>query len=162
MTFKIKEGDLVVEASPHILTTAGLGSCVGLALYDPKRKIGGLGHIMLPGMPSMEAIKGSWPTYFLYAGAVVGRLLAMLADRGSTSYDLVAKIAGGASMFASSEGLSDSIGRRNAASITELLMKETIPIIAEDTGGSHGRSISFDLSSGVMRVRSIGRSDVVL
>jgi chemotaxis protein CheD len=69
--------------------------------------------------------------------------------------DVVAKIAGGAKMFADGEHYEKSIGGRNVKSIKQLLKGERIPVVGEDTGGSHGRSVDFHLDSGRVIISTI-------
>jgi chemotaxis protein CheD len=120
-----------------VMTSIGLGSCVGLILHDDERKIGGLAHVMLPkssGKPGEREGK--------YADTAVTILLRDLAAKGSKSGSLKAKLAGGASMFQNFSG-NLNIGERNVDALRELLKAKAIPIIREDIGGTVGRTITY-------------------
>ncbi|MDD1727445.1 MAG: chemotaxis protein CheD [Methanospirillum sp.] len=120
-----------------VMTSIGLGSCVGLILHDDERKIGGLAHVMLPkssGKPGEREGK--------YADTAVMVLLKDLAAKGSKGCSLKAKLAGGASMFQNFSG-NLNIGERNVDALRELLKANSIPIIREDIGGTVGRTITY-------------------
>lgn len=120
-----------------VMTSIGLGSCVGLILHDEERKIGGLAHVMLPkssGKPGEREGK--------YADTAVDILLRDLGMKGSKPGSLKAKLAGGASMFANFSG-NLNIGERNVEALRLLLKEKSIPIIREDIGGTVGRTITY-------------------
>ncbi len=120
-----------------VMTSIGLGSCVGLILHDEEKKIGGLAHVMLPkssGKPGEREGK--------YADTAVTILLKDLAAKGVKSSSLKAKLAGGASMFQNFSG-NLNIGERNVDALRELLKANSIPIIREDIGGTVGRTITY-------------------
>ncbi|MGM0880855.1 MAG: chemotaxis protein CheD [Bacillota bacterium] len=150
---KVGMADLNIATDGAILKTTGLGSCVGLTLYDPIRKIAGMAHVMLPSSdiarePKMNLAK--------YADTAIPELLDRMIAAGAYVERIKAKMAGGAQMFAMS-GQSDSlrIGPRNVESCTEMLNKFKIPIISQDTGGSFGRTVEFDSNSGMLSIRSV-------
>jgi chemotaxis protein CheD len=136
-------------ASSGILTCRGLGSCVGTALYDAKSKIGGLAHIMLPDSTQVEG--HGKPTKF--ADKAIEMMLAKMISVGAKKNFVEAKIAGGAIMFSSAETTRD-IGERNVVAVRNKLEKEGIKLAAEDTGGTHGRTIEFDIASGMLTVKT--------
>lgn len=142
-------GELVVAEHPSVLVTQALGSCVGLALWDPIRRAGGMAHIMLPS--HVEIIRGGHP--FRFATAAVPTLIDMLADAGSPKAGLIAKMAGGAAMFGPESKL-PGIGARNVAEVRQQLRDANIPIRGDDTGGSHARTIELRLDTGILLVRS--------
>ena len=120
-----------------VMTSIGLGSCVGLILHDEERKIGGLAHVMLPkssGKPGEREGK--------YADTAITVLLRDLGVKGSKPGALKAKLAGGASMFANFSG-NLNIGERNVEALRILLKEMAIPIIREDIGGTVGRTITY-------------------
>lgn len=142
-------GELAIAQHPQYLMTPALGSCVGLCLWDSALKQGGLAHIMLP-----TALDSMSPgTEFRFASFAVDELVRRLHDAGSPRRRLVAKMAGGATMFRS-EGMMAHIGERNATEIRRQLALLNIPLVAEDTGERHARTVEFILDSGEMRVRS--------
>jgi chemotaxis protein CheD len=142
-------GELAIAEHPSYLMTPALGSCVGLALFDPGSRRGGLAHIMLP-TPSDTAQRGDERRF---ASSGVPLLVKMLSDAGSPRRRLTAKIAGGAAMFKSDTTLA-TIGARNVAEVKTQLGLLNIPIVAEDTGESHARTVELHLDTGEFIVRS--------
>ncbi|WNQ14229.1 chemotaxis protein CheD [Paenibacillus aurantius] len=150
---KVGMADLQVAAQPDVLKSAGLGSCVGVTLFDPESRVGGMAHIMLP---SSDIAREGQLNLAKYADTAIPELIRLMVSRGASVKRLESKMAGGSQMFAFSTG-SDSmrIGPRNAESCKTMLSKYAIPLMAEDTGGNHGRTIEFDCSTGVLSVRSV-------
>jgi chemotaxis protein CheD len=142
-------GELACAEHPHVLVTQALGSCIGLALWDPMARVGGLVHVMLP-TASDSALKGH-PERF--GSTAVPLLVRRLAEMGTPKRRIVARMAGGAAMFGSDSGLG-TIGTRNAAEVRAQLARLGIPIRGEDTGGSHARTIELHLDTGILLVRS--------
>ncbi|WHH58960.1 chemotaxis protein CheD [Petroclostridium sp. X23] len=150
---KVGMADLNTTKCPGVLTTLGLGSCVGIALYDRVTKVGGLAHIMLPN--STQVKNNSNRAKF--ADTAIYDLLDMMINLGAKKNNITAKLAGGAQMFSFSQANDImKIGQRNAAASKEILNKLTIPIIAEDTGGNYGRTIELDTVTGLLMVKTIG------
>lgn len=150
---KVGMADLNSSRHPGILTTLGLGSCVGIALYDPGTKIIGLAHIMLPS----STLSKNSSSIAKFADTGIVKLLEDMRKLGARQDKIVAKLAGGAQMFAFSQS-SDMmrIGARNAAAAKEKLAELRIPIIAEDTGGNYGRTIELYSDDGRLMVKTIG------
>ncbi len=148
--------DYKLARTPNVFVTYALGSCVGICLYDNQLKIGGLSHIMLPesNMFSKTDINR-----MKFADTAIVDLVQDLAKLGADKRRLTAKIAGGAQMFEVQQGsLVGTIGERNIASVKSTLQSLKIPIIAEDTGSNYGRTVYFDLDTGIMKVQSLSRS----
>ena len=150
---KVGMADLNVTKSPDILTTLGLGSCVGIALYDPAVQIGGLAHIMLP---DSTQIKNN-DNVAKFADTAIHKLIKDMLAIGARNNRLVAKIAGGAHMF-EFKNMDDTmrIGTRNVIAVTQILGTLNIPILASDTGNNYGRTIELHTRTGVLIVRTIG------
>ena len=150
---KIGMADLNVGSGGAILRTTGLGSCVGLTLYDAQLKIGGMAHIMLP---SSEIAREGQLNVAKYADTAVPELIGLLKGRGASIARLVAKIAGGAQMFAFAGG-SDTmrIGPRNVEATKLALSRIGIPLVAEDTGGNYGRTVELNSENGSFSIRSV-------
>ena len=147
--------DLKVAKNPDILTTLGLGSCVGVTLYDKSKKIGGMAHCMLPSYKGYEG-----QNIAKFADSAIIELINQLARLGVARNALVAKIAGGAHMFGRSQNNDMlKIGERNAAASTAILKQLGIPIIANDTGGTHGRTIELYMDSGNLKIRTVGAGE---
>ncbi len=156
MTNVIKVGMAEYEIShnPGRLCCYGLGSCVAIALYDRRTKTGGLAHVMLPTSRYARKTVRHRPAKF--ADLAVVALLDKMERSGVIRNRVIAKIFGGANMF-SSNGTGHSvleIGKRNTAAVKKKLKEERIRLVAEDTGGSHGRSIEFHTDSGKVIVRT--------
>lgn len=146
-------GDMKLSKSPDILTTIGLGSCIGISIYDPITRIGGLSHIMLPESRQVPDVKEAHKFADLSIPILVDKLQALGAKRAN----MRAKIAGGASMFNfSDKNVMMNIGERNSAAVLSKLRELKIPVIAKEVGGEKGRTMIFDLSSGAVRIKIVG------
>ncbi|WP_407357054.1 chemotaxis protein CheD [Methanolobus sp. WCC5] len=142
--------DSAVARKPTKLTTLGLGSCVGISLYDKSTGIGGMVHIMLP---SIEQAR-SKDNIAKFADTGIPHLLDSMVADGAFRHRISAKIAGGASMFSFNSNTQLNIGERNVTA-TKLTLKELkIPIVAEDTGQNYGRTIILDTENGELTVKS--------
>lgn len=150
---KVGMADLNASKHPSMLTTLGLGSCVGIALYDPLRKVVGLAHIMLPS--SLQARNNLNTAKF--ADTAIVKLVDDMLKLGAVKNSIVAKLAGGAQMFSfNSTSEMMRIGARNVVSSKEVLKELKIPIISEDTGGNHGRTIELHSCDGRLVIKTIG------
>jgi chemotaxis protein CheD len=145
---------------PEKITTIGLGSCVGIVLYNLVDSYCGLVHIMLPS--SKEIANNSKRAKFADTG--IEDLIAALEKKGVKRSSLCAKIAGGATMFEFSKNASalGSVGDRNVKAVKEALASYNIRIVAEDTGANYGRTIVFDPVTKDLIIRSAGRSEVII
>ncbi|MBD3241639.1 MAG: chemotaxis protein CheD [Chitinivibrionales bacterium] len=133
----------------EVLVTYSLGSCVGLTLYDPKLRLGGLIHCMLP-LASVDPEKARMqPGMFVDSG--VTRLLQRMLDRGASRRRLIAKVAGGAAPL--DERGHFRIGERNYATVRKLLWRNDILIDAEDVGGNAARSMYLHIADGRTLIR---------
>jgi chemotaxis protein CheD len=144
---------LKTAKSPTQLAVYGIGSCVILAMYDAVREIGGIAHIMLPDSSGMDTKKINT---IKFADTAVPALIEAVLNEGALRIGLEAKIFGGSEMFPPTEDFSNNIGRENTKAVKAALRKYNIPLRSEDTGGNHGRSIEFDLSSGTVKVFIVG------
>ncbi|ADL51434.1 chemotaxis protein CheD [Clostridium cellulovorans] len=150
---KVGIADANISKAPDKIMTIGLGSCIGIALYDNVLKTGGLVHIMLPDSLQFSNITNP----LKFADLAIPILVEDLKKYGANTKRLTAKIAGGASMFNfSDKSMVMDIGNRNCKSVKEILGKLSIPIISEDTGGSKGRTMIFDLNDGSVQLRTVG------
>ena len=150
---RVRMADLKIAKHPKVLTTLGLGSCVGIALFDSSSRIGGLAHIMLPN--SNQVKNNSNKAKF--ADTAIIQMVEMMMDMGAKKRYMVAKLAGGAHMFSFSQA-SDivRVGQRNVIASKEILEGLSIPIVAEDTGGNYGRTIELRTEDGILVVKTIG------
>lgn len=153
---KIKVGmaDFNICKAPDTIITLGLGSCVGVVLYDKSVKIAGMLHAMLPDSTKIK--NNSNRAKFVDTGMM--DLLKIMEENGARKSFLTAKIAGGAQMFQFSSNTEISaIGSRNVEAAKEKLREFGIPIISEDTGENYGRTIEFDPETGLLEIRSVGK-----
>ena len=152
-------GEAVIAQGNAALETFGLGSCIALVLYDPNTSIGGLAHIMLPS--DKGRISNTHP--YKYCNTAIPKLIEALLRKGAKRKSLNAKLIGGSKMFTHliPKEFMD-IGLKNVQAVRKELMKYNIPIIAEDTGGTHGRSITFTLKDGNVKVSSYHRGIINL
>lgn len=150
---KVGMADYKVTKSPEKLTTLGLGSCVGVCLFDNTTKIAGMAHIMLPS--SKEIAQNSNPAKF--ADTCIDMMLKDMIKVGAVQRRLICKIAGGSQMFAfeNKNGVM-KIGARNVQAVKDMMKALSIPIKAEDTGGNFGRTIEFSAENGELFIKTIG------
>lgn len=155
---KVSISDYKVSESPNKLITLGLGSCVGIAIYDKNSKVGGLSHIMLPDSNFFS--NNIKPEKF---ADLAIPLMVEEITKGKSNRSLVAKIAGGASMFNFPDKKdSDGIGSRNVEAVISVLKKLGIPILASETGGKIGRTMIVDLDNFDVSIRTANREIVTL
>ncbi|HET7583411.1 MAG TPA: chemotaxis protein CheD [Gemmatimonadaceae bacterium] len=156
---RVKVADAAVGQGDAILSTVGLGSCVAIALLDAQAGVGALAHVLLPS--ATMARDQSNPAKF--PSTAVPHMLKAMRALGARESRVTAKIAGGASMFTnllSNGGL--QMGERNILATREALSRAGIPLIAQDVGGGHGRSILFHVADGTLEVRSIVHGNMKL
>lgn len=150
---KVGIADLNVAFSPYKLITVGLGSCVGIAIYDKAMGIGGLAHIMLPDSSQFNKITNE----IKFADLAIPILVENMIKKGATLRNMKAKIAGGASMFNfPDKSIIMDIGNRNGIAVKIALKSLSIPILSEDIGGNKGRTLIFDTTSGTLSIRTVG------
>jgi chemotaxis protein CheD len=152
----VRMGEIAVSSCPaDVLLSIGLGSCIGLALVDPRRGIAGLAHVMLP-----EAGPGGGPAG-KFADLAVPELLSRVVALGTTRTMLRAVIVGGAQMFSLSGSGTLDIGVRNDAAVRAMLASERIPILGSATGGSKGRTIRV-FPGGAVLSKEAGGAEIEL
>lgn len=144
--------DMNIVKEPMTIRTSGLGSCVGIVLYDERKKIAGLLHIMLP---DSSLGKSEHINVAKFADTGIYALMELLKAEGVRPMSLKAKIAGGSQMFKFGSSDTIRIGPRNVEAVKKELKRLSIPLIAEDTGGSSGRTIEFDPATSLLNVRTV-------
>ena len=152
---KVGIAQMDVVRVPKTIRTSGLGSCVGVVIYDESKKLAGMVHVMLP-----DSSLGRTETLNVakFADTGVSALVELLKKEGAQSFKLKAKIAGGAQMFQfTSDKDSMRIGPRNVEAVKAQLKKFNIPIVAEDTGGNSGRTIEFNPETNRLNIRTVNR-----
>ena len=154
VVIKVGMADLKTGKDPDILTTLGLGSCIGIALWDPTTKIGGLAHVMLPDSTKIR----NNSNIAKFADTGITELVRQMEAMGVQKRRLVAKIAGGARMFEVSGSTSvGNIGEKNALASKEKLKELGIPILAEDTGLNYGRTVELNCANGDYVIKAVGK-----
>lgn len=150
---KVGMADMNVASNAEVLRTTGLGSCVGVVVYDTKVKVAGMAHVMLP---SSGIVRDGNVNIAKYADTAIPELVNRLSRLGASQTRMVAKLAGGAQMFAF-QSTQDTmrIGPRNVEACKAQLEGLSIPVLAEETGGSFGRTIEFHAATGIMVLRTV-------
>lgn len=154
-TVKVGMADLNICRAPDMITTLGLGSCIGIAVYDSVAKIGGLAHIMLPDSTQMR----NNSNIAKFADTGIEELVRRIVAAGANKRRLVAKIAGGARMF-EVKGMSGigNVGERNAIASRQKLKQLGIPLVAEDTGLNFGRTVELYPETGEFYIKAVGKT----
>lgn len=154
---KVGMADWKTCAGQDGVTTLGLGSCVGVAIRDPQSGIGGLAHVMLPD--STETPSNTNRAKFADTG--IADMVAEMVKKGANLSKMVAKIAGGAQMFAFSSTKSDMVrvGERNVEACKKKLKELKIPLLASDTGENYGRTVIFYPATGVYVIKAVGKPE---
>lgn len=157
---KVGMADLKTCKAPDGVITLGLGSCVGIALRDPVLQIGGLVHIMLPDSTAMRANNSVLEKF---ADTGIEELVRQLVAMGANRNRLVAKIAGGATMFqVQSRNEMMKIGERNVEATIKKLDALNIKILAQDTGANYGRTVTFFPETGEFHIRAVGKTQKII
>ncbi len=160
MNKEIKVGiaDMKIARQSGTLITYALGSCIGIALYDPMIKLGALIHIMLPEAGTHDA-----SNVFKFADTGIQETLRKLAVFGGKTVRYQCKIAGGAKMFEMmNTGGIGNIGERNVQSVERVLRAQQIKIIRKDVGANYARTMLLNVADGSVRIRTAGRPEIIL
>jgi len=149
-------GQLKVAKAPVVLVTHNLGSCVGVALYDVYRKIGGLAHITLPSYTTINNLQNENPKF---ADSAIPLMIKKMEEMGAQCSFMIAKIAGGADMFGlpSNAPFELDIGKQNVEAVKHCLQKYGINVVAEEVLGSIPRTMELDLATGKVVLRTAQR-----
>lgn len=149
---RVGMADLNICKAPDTIITVGLGSCIGLTLYDPILKIGGMVHYMLPD----STIMANQNNIAKFADTGIPELLKRVTMAGASRSRLVAKIAGGAKMFEVAQmSTIGGIGDRNAMAAKQILRKLNINLVAEDTGLNYGRTVELHCDTGDFYIKAV-------
>ena len=148
----VRVADLRVGTNHDVLVTIGLGSCVAIVLHDPAAKVGGLAHVLLPS-PALSR-KDENPAKF--PQSAIPRLLELMGQCGASTRRITARLAGGASMFASLAAPGTiQMGERNSVACRQALMQHGVALVGEATGGDYGRTVKLWVSDGRVEVSSV-------
>ncbi len=156
---RVGMADYKICHSPQKISTLGLGSCLGVVLYDKTIGICGMAHVMLPDSKKISQNSNR----LKFVDTCLQDMYDELLRNNVNPKRLVAKIAGGAKMFSyTSENEFLNIGGQNVRAVKEFLAKYNVPIIAEDVGETYGRTIVFDPATGDLLIRAVGLGDSVI
>ncbi len=156
---RVRMADLKVGGDNDIIITSGLGSCVGLTLYDKKTKIGGMAHIMLPEFPANRS-QGKLEKY---ADTAIDLLIDLLKKAGANVFALEAKMAGGAQMFSFSNSNNRiRIGERNISAVKRILKEKRIPLTGVEVGKNYGRTMELYNKTGKVLIKTVKHEDIIL
>ena len=147
--------DLNCLKHPAALATLGLGSCIGIALYDPSSRVIGMAHCMLSDSTKFTVDKNRAK----YVDTAIVDLIDAMAKLGAARHNLKAKVAGGAQMFAVC-GCNNimKIGDNNIEATVSMLGKLHIPIVSRETGGTFGRTIELSSEDFRLSIKAIGQA----
>ena len=147
--------EVAVTRNPNFtLCTSPLGACVGVAIYDPVAKVGGILHSLLPASsidPKRAALR---PAMFLDTG--FQSLISHAEDQGATKPNLRVCVAGGAQIMDAPSGF--NVGKRNYDALLEILAQHGLKIHAEDIGGRANRSMQLHVATGELRLKATGET----
>lgn len=149
-------GEVRVSRNPgDVLVAYGLGSCLGIGLYDPAARVAGLLHAVLP-----ERVNGADPLTAKYVDSGIAGLLAQLKEAGAERGRLIVRFAGGANMLVA-PGFKQTlnIGGRNLAAALAVFAQLNLKIKAQDVGGHAGRTVRLYVADGRMTVRMMGNQE---
>ncbi len=156
---RVGMADYRICRAPQRIITLGLGSCLGVVLFDPSTKLCGMAHIMMPD--STRITKNT--NRMKFADTCMEDMFQDLIASGVNQRCMYAKLAGGAKMF--SRGVDNemlNIGEQNIEAVHGILQDLRIPVMAEDVGKTYGRTIEFDTSTGELFIKSVGIGDSVI
>lgn len=153
---KVGIADMNVAQAPSLIRTSGLGSCVGVIIFDSMKEVAGLAHIMLP---DSSLARSGTINVAKYADTAVEALINLVVKAGGRKSALKAKMAGGAQMFQFQSANTDMmrIGPRNVEAVKQQLQRFHIPILAEDVGGNSGRTIEFNPKTTLLSIRTVNQ-----
>jgi chemotaxis protein CheD len=157
-TIRVGISEVKVTEFPNKLRTAGLGSCVGIVLYDRSLGYAGMAHAMLPDHTIFKNATLQFPGK--YVDTAIQELLKELRLKGSHPTHLKAKLAGGAEMFKFTDRSMARIGERNIQASKSALDAWQIPLVAEETGGQFGRTIEFDITTSKLHIRTASQGEL--
>ena len=153
MKYVVAVGDMKIGRDEDTIVTHALGSCLGLMVYDPVAKVGGLLHAMLP-LSKINPDKAKANPY-MFVDTGVPALFKSLYEIGGQKSRMIIKAAGCGNPLGKNEMF--KIGERNYTVLKKLLWKNNILLEAEDVGGTASRTVYFDMATGETVISSGGK-----
>lgn len=150
---RVGMADYKICSPPSQLSTLGLGSCMGVVIYDPTTKLCGMAHVMLPDSTKITKNENRMK----FVDTCLDDMCRELIEKGANAAKFYAKIAGGAKMFSfqtNNEML--NIGNQNVKAVQAYLQKRKIPVVSEDVEKDYSRSILFDPEDGMLHIKAVG------
>lgn len=155
----VNMGDYKTAKGEKNLMTKDLGSCVGVAVWDPQTGVGGLLHVMLPHYGGPGEC-GALSAATKYADTGLDEMTRALVQQGAKRSRLVAKIAGAAHMIKNATiPESRDISARNLTAVMKKLEELRIPVLAADVGEHFPRTVVFEPGSGTFRILTPGKAE---
>jgi len=154
-------GDFAASSdAADVLKTFSLGSCVAVTFWDPRRRIAGMAHIVLPDSSQAKDKADERPGFFADTG--IEAVLRRMADLGChpRGRGVVIKAAGGARMLELAKSF--DIGKHNVLAVRKVLWSLGLGLLAEDTGGSESRTVEIDVAAGTTRITAPDRRERIL
>ncbi len=133
-----------------VLITYALGSCIGVAVYDPMVRVGGLLHFMLPD--SLLDLNKAKTTPAMFADTGIPLLFKSCYKLGAEKKRMTVKIAGGANSLDNADYF--RIGQKNITAMRKIFWRNNVLIDGEDTGEDHNRTVHLDISTGKVVVKN--------
>jgi chemotaxis protein CheD len=156
-TISVGMGEIQVSNDREVeLVTLGLGSCIAICAYDARRGVGAMVHVVLPAAANGQAVPPA-----KYADSAVPLLIDELRRRGVRPADVRIALGGGAAIFPPLSELMD-IGKRNLVAVHDQLERAGLRVVKEDTGGRESRTITLNIASGTVRMRTVRQGEQVL
>lgn len=156
---RVGMADYKICRPPQKISTLGLGSCLGVVLYDKTTQICGMAHVMLPDSHKITKNKNR----LKFVDTCLQDMYDELLKRKVNPRNLTAKIAGGAKMFCyNTNNEFFNIGEQNVVAVHKKLESWSIPVLAEDVGNIYGRTIMFDPGTGELLIKAVGIGDSVI
>jgi chemotaxis protein CheD len=148
----------VSNQQTEVLVTHALGSCIGVAIYDPTAKVGGILHFMLPDSTLDPGKAQEHPHMFADTGLPL--LFRECYRLGAQKSRLRAKVAGGSQVLGNREFF--QIGRRNYAALRKIFLKNNVLIDNEDVGGTKARTLFLEIATGNVWIKVMGQNTIEL
>ncbi len=149
--------DMKVSNNPsESIITYSLGSCIGLVIYDPVSKVGGMLHYMLPDSTIDKDKAADRP--YMFANSGIPRLFKSAYQLGATKQRMKVYVAGGAEIL-DQKGFFN-IGKRNYMALKKMFFKNHVMIDKQDVGGNVNRTVRIEIATGDIYVKTSGSKEV--
>ncbi len=158
---KVKIADLAVLKDEGVLITIGLGSCVGIALYDGIARVAGLAHVLLSDSSQFSHKVNTDINPAKFADTAIPNLIQLMEDQGAKKARLRAKIAGGGQLFSFNSNVI-RVGDKNIGMVKKKLKEYSVPLLGENVGGNYGRTMKIEVETGMVYIYTVGREEIRL